>query len=159
MCTSRVCSLGDMVAGRSHRTGGSIVITAKLGKEVVVRVRKNPNTLAHITKLLADKGFDLSAATAWVEGGDTIIRFVTADHVRAVDALRERELVPIEREVIEIEVPHRPGMLRRITEILALEGVELDHFYATAGESDRKCVVVLATRNNERALLALRAGV
>ncbi len=134
------------------------MITAKLGNEVVVRVRKNPKTIANVTKLLSDKGFDLTAATAWVEGGDAIIRFITEEHLRAMDVLRERELVPTEREVVEVEIPHRPGMLRRIAEILAEEGVELDHFYATAGERERKSVVIISTSNNERALLALRAA-
>lgn len=134
------------------------MLSAKLGKEVVVRVRKNPNTVANVTKLLSDKGLDLLAAVTWVDEGEAVMRFITDDNLRAMDTLRERELQPSEQEIVEVEVPHKPGMLRRITEILAAEGVELEHLYATAGERERKCTVVLSTRNNERAVVALRAA-
>ena len=134
------------------------MLNARLGKEVVVRVRKNPNTIANVIKLFSDKGLDLLAASTWVENGEAVMRFITDDNLRAVDALRERELTPTEQEVIEVDVPHKPGMLRRITEILAAEGVELDHLYATAGERERMCTVVLSTRSNEHALMALRGA-
>lgn len=145
-------------SSRSKTKWGSAMIAAKLAKEVVVRVRKNPGTIANLTKLIAEKGLDLAAATAWVENGEAVVRFITDDNLRAMDALREREFHPEEREVIEVTVPHKPGMLRRVTEILAAEGVELDHLYATAGERDRKSLIVLSTRNNDRALVALRAA-
>lgn len=134
------------------------MFTAKLAKEVTVRVHKSPKVLSNITKLLADKGFDLSAATIWSEGEELVMRFVCDEHVRAIDTLREKELSPEEREVLVVEVPHKPGMLRRISEVLSNEGVGFDHLYATAGEKERKSLVVVATSNDERAMLALRVS-
>ena len=132
------------------------MMTVRLAKEVEVRVRRNPATIANVTKVLADKGLDLLAVQACVEGGEAILRFVTDDNLRAVDALRERELSPVEREVVAVEVPHKPGMVRRIAEVLSAERIELDHLYATAGDVERTSLVVLATTNNDHALVSLR---
>jgi hypothetical protein len=130
------------------------MMNARLAKEIVVRVPNRIGKLAQISKLVADMGYDLGAVCAFVEGNDAVIRLITEDNLRVVDALNAHGYRTHEREVVSVEIPHKPGMLRRITEDLARADVDLVHMYATA-IGDRSLVVFTST-NNERALVAMR---
>jgi len=58
-------------------------------KEVVIRVRNAIGTLNEIARTMADKGINILAISAWVEGAEALIRLVTDHSVRVLDALRD----------------------------------------------------------------------
>ena len=131
------------------------MVNARIGKEVVVRVRNEIGVVAQVTKLIADKGINILAANGWVEGEDAVMRFVTSDNLRVVDALRERHYNPREKHVVLLEAGHKPGMLRHITETLAREGIDLHHLYASASADQDKCLIVFECGDNDRAIVLL----
>lgn len=126
-------------------------------KEVVLRMPNEIGTLNAIAKTLAEKGINIVAASAWVEGAEVVIRLLTDQNARAADALKAQHYTPREVGVIVGELPHKPGMLRRITETLAQEGIDIHHLYATSGTAADQCLVVFATANNDRAIVRLNA--
>jgi hypothetical protein len=126
---------------------------AKLAKEVVVRMHNDIGVLAQVAKLIADKGINILALSAWVEGENAVIRMVTDENLRAMDALRGERFNPRENEVVLVEIDHKPGMLRKITERLAREGIDLHHLYVSGSEHAPSCLVVFSSAHNERALL------
>lgn len=133
------------------------MLNARIGKEIVVRVRNEIGVVAQLTKLIADKGINVLAMNGWVEGQDAVIRLVTSDNLRVMDALREKHYNPHEKNVVFLEAAHKPGKLRHITEILAKEGIDLLHLYASATEDMDKCLVVFECANNDRAVVLLAA--
>lgn len=126
---------------------------AKLAKEVVVRMHNDIGVLAQVAKLIADKGINILALSAWVEEADAVIHMVTDDNLRTADALRAERYHPRESGVVMVEIDHKPGMLRKITERLAGEGIDLHHIYVSAGDKAATCTVVFASSNNDRALM------
>jgi hypothetical protein len=124
-------------------------------REVVLRMPNEIGTLNSIAKALADKGFNIMAVSAWVEGADVVIRLLTDDTSRAADTLKAQKYEVRESDVIVAEVPHKPGMLRSITEKLAQEEIDIHHLYATAAGAPDQALVVFATANNDRALVRL----
>lgn len=126
---------------------------AKLGKEVVIRVGNEIGVLAQIAKLIAEKGINILAISAWTEGSTGVIHVVTDDNLRAADALRAQRFNPHEQEVVLLQAPHKPGLLRKITERLAGEGLDLHHLYATSLDDGGMLQVVFSCSNNERALM------
>jgi hypothetical protein len=60
-----------------------------------------------------------------------------------------------EVDAVMMEVPHKPGMLRSITDRLAREEIDIHHLYATSAGAQDECLVVLATANNDRAIALL----
>ena len=130
------------------------MMNAHMAKEIVVRVPNQIGILAQVSKLISDKGIDLHGLTGSVDGNDAVIRLITEDNLRVGDALRHKGFDPIEQEVVAVDVPHKPGMLRRVTEDLARADVDLQFIYATA-VGDRS-LIVLRTSNNESALVALQ---
>jgi hypothetical protein len=128
---------------------------AKLCKEIVVRVGNKIGVLAQLTKLLAEKGIDLIAVNGYREGEVAVFRIITTDNLRATDVLRDHNYAPRETECVVIDLPHKPGMLRNITERLAMEQIDIRHLYASAAEDQNRCLITLDSTRNERAVVAL----
>jgi hypothetical protein len=131
------------------------MLKAKPAKEIAVRVRNQVGVLAQISKLVADKGINILAASAWVEGDDGVVHLVTDDNLRTADMLRAQKFSPTELDVVLVETPHKPGMLRRVTEKLAQNQIDIHYLYASATADQDKCLIVFASANNDRALVLL----
>jgi hypothetical protein len=127
-----------------------------MAKEAIVRTNNRPGALAQVTKIITDKGINIEAVIATVDGADAVIRLVTSDHQRTINTLREQQLEVQETKVVVVEALHRPGLLQHITEKLARENMDLFYLYATAAEAD-KCLVVLSSSNNEWAVMLLNS--
>ena len=134
------------------------MLKTRPAKEVVIRIPNAIGTLDAIAKTLADKGINILAASAWVEGAQAVIRLVTDESVRVMDALRSQKYDAREGDVLVTEPPHKPGMLHRITEKLAQGQIDIHHLYATATSSQAQCMVVFSTANNDRAMVLLNAA-
>ena len=127
-----------------------------MAKDAIVRINNQPGALARVTKSVADKGINIEAIIATVEGADAVLHLVTSDHQRTINTLREQQLEVQETKVVVVEALHRPGLLQHITEKLARENMDLFYLYATAAEAD-KCLVVLSSTNNEWAVMVLNS--
>jgi len=55
-----------------------------------------------------------------------------------------------------MDLPHKPGMLRRVAEALAKEDIDIHHLYATALEEQEKSLLVFHTSNDHHALTTLK---
>jgi hypothetical protein len=132
------------------------MIKAKMAKEAIVRINNRTGALAQVTKSIAEKGINVEAVIATVDGADAVIQLVSSDHQRIMDSLREQQLEAQEAKVILVEGEHRPGLLQLITEKLARENIDVLYLYATAVNVD-KCLVVLSSTNNEWAVMVLNS--
>ena len=132
------------------------MISAKHCKEVSVRVLNDIGILAQLTRIVADKGVNIRAAAAWVEDENKgVVRLVTDDNLRAMDALRAHNYAPEEIDSIEVLMHHSPGMLSSICDKIGSGGINIKYLYASSPVSSETCLAVLATDNNERALVLL----
>ncbi len=128
---------------------------ARTGKEIMVRVRNEIGVLAQVSRLVADKGINILAVSAWVEGSDAVVRMITNDNLRVMDALREKHFNPRESNVVLMEAAHKPGMLRHITEKLAEKNIDLHHLYATAPDDQNRILIAFGSANNDQAIVLL----
>lgn len=131
------------------------MLKAKHGKEIVVKVTNRIGVLADLSRIVAEKGINILAASAWAQGDTGLIRLVTDDNLRAGDALRKNSYQPQEVDVVLTEVPHKPGMMRHIAETLAKKDIDLHHLYASAIADETKCLIVFSSADNDRAVVLL----
>ena len=131
------------------------MIKTRLGKEIVLKVTNEIGLLNQICKLVAEKGVNMVAVHGSVDGENSIIRLITTDNLRVSDALRAHNYAPHEEDCVLVAVPNKPGMLRTITEKLAMENIDIHHLYATANGSQETSLVALGCSNNDRALVLL----
>ena len=134
------------------------MLKTKPAKEIVIRMPNAIGTLNEIARTIGDKGINILAVSAWVEGAQAVIRLVTDDSVRVLDVLRAQKYDAREADVLVTEPSHKPGMLHRITERLAQAEIDIHHLYATASLSEAHCLLVFATANNDRAMVLLNAS-
>jgi len=132
------------------------MLKAKMAKEAIVRLDNRTGVLAQVTRNIAEKGINLEAVIATVNGADAVIQMVSHDHQRVMDVLREQQLESQEARVILVEGENRPGLLQLITDKLAKENIDVLYLYATAMSADR-CLVVLSSVNNEWAVMVLNS--
>ena len=129
---------------------------ARQCKEVSVRVLNDIGILAQLTRIVAEKGVNIRAAAAWVEGENSgVVHLVTDDNLRAMDALRAHNYAPEQVSSIEVDLAHKPGMLSRMCERIGRGGINIRYLYGSAPLADETCLLVLATDNDERALVLL----
>ena len=131
------------------------MIQARQGKEIVVVTVNQIGSLAEMSKTVSDRGVNILGLCGWVEGQDAVFRMVTDDNLRAADALRARNYSAREKDVVLVELAHKPGMLRSITQKLAAESIDIHHIYATATLDTHQSLVALSTSNNDRAVVLL----
>jgi len=134
------------------------MLKVRPGKEVVIRMPNAIGTVNEIARIVADKGVNVLAVSAWVEGAQAVIRLVTDDTVRVLGALRAQKYDAREADVLVMEPSHKPGMLHRVTETLARAETDIHHLYATGSTSQARCLLVFATANNDRAMVLLNAS-
>jgi hypothetical protein len=128
------------------------MLEAKQGKEIVVKVRNRTGLLFDLSRLISEMGVSVLAVNGVVSGDDSVIRLVTDDNLRAKEALAAKNYVVREEDVILAELPHKPGLLKRITEALVLEEIDIRLVYGTALVGRDTCLLVLHTSNDEHAL-------
>ncbi len=129
--------------------------TARIGKELVVKLHNEIGVLAGLTKTLAEHGINILAVSGWAEGETGLLHLVTDDNLRASDALRRASYNPQERDVVLVQLAHKPGMLRHLTAKLAEGGIDVHHLYASATDSNGQSLLVFASANNDRAVVLL----
>jgi hypothetical protein len=105
-------------------------LKAQRGKEVLVKISNRIGILADLAQIIADRGINLLAIDAYALADQAYVRLLTEDNLRAVDVLREHGYNPHEEDVILLTIPHKPGMLHRVSEILSESGINIHHIYA-----------------------------
>ena len=131
------------------------MLKARHGKEIVVRTSDKIGALAAFSKIIAEKGVNILAMSAWVEAGEAVTRLVTDDTLRTTDALRDQGYVPQEQDVVLVDAAHKPGILRHLSDTLANENINISHLFASATINQDVCLVVLNTSDNGRAIVLL----
>lgn len=129
--------------------------TVKHGREVVLRVTNDIGVLGDVCHLIAERGTSISAVAGFVDEGICTLRLVTDDNLRTCDILHEHAYNPVEESVVLLVVPHKPGMLNKLSRRLGVENIDIRRLYASAGAKDTDCLIVLHTTNDARALVAL----
>ncbi len=124
-------------------------------KALKVNVEDRPGILGEIASSLGAKGVNVRGVHGWAEGGRGVVCLVVDKLAAATKVLAGRGLKPEEEEVLEIEMPNKPGALGDVASTLAGAGVNIRYVFVGAG-GGRRTTVFLAVSDMGRALKALR---
>lgn len=129
---------------------------ATVGKELVIVTGNRVGVLATIARVLADQGINILAVAVFVQDEVAELHLVPDSPSYAREALRKAEFAVEERDIVLVELPHRAGFLRRVTEVLARQGLDIRYLYASAFEAGQSSLVVFSCTNNSKAVQLLR---
>jgi hypothetical protein len=124
-------------------------------KELKVRVENRPGMLGELASALGEKGVNLRALNAWIEGDVGVVRMVVDKAGPAKRVLAKRDLEVEEKDVLEIELPDRPGALGAAAAALGEAGVNITYVFLGTGAA-RRATVFLGVSDLPRAMKALR---
>ena len=130
-------------------------MNARPCKELLVRASNEVGVLSDVARRLADHGIDIQAVSGWAEDGDGYIRLLTEDQSRAKDTLTSAGYDVNEREAVQVTLPHKVGMLKILTELLAREDLNLTYLVASADPETDRSLVLFCCSNNDHAVVAL----
>ena len=133
-----------------------MIQSVKLGKEFVVVSENKVGVLSKVAMMLADRGIDIVAISAQAAGGVALMNFVTDDALHTRDLLAKRGLKAQENTVLLLEIEDKPGALVWITRKLAAKKIDILNIYGSAPSSYGLCTLVVATDNNQKALVTLK---
>lgn len=132
------------------------MIDARLQSEIVIEADDRVGVVADITRLLADMGINLLSIMVRTEEETAFVHLVTTSQTHALQALRAACYDVHERDVVLIELPHHPGFLSKVSEVLARRDTPIEELYATVPEDAPTGVVVLRCKENRKAIQHLR---
>ena len=90
------------------------MLNVSQGKEIVLHVKNDMGVLGEIARLVSERGVSIDAVSGTAEGDICTLRLITDDNLRTCDILQEHAYMPVEESVVLLEVPHKPGMLRKM---------------------------------------------
>lgn len=124
-------------------------------KEIIVKTTSWVGAFEKVSNIVAERGIAILAVSCNTHELTGIIRLVTDDNLRAADALRLHRFNVREHDVVQVQVPHRPGMLRQVTMCLEKANIDVRVLYATATPEAEKALIMIDTSNNQKALVEL----
>jgi hypothetical protein len=124
-------------------------------KQISVFLENKPGRLAHVLAALAREKVNVTALTVMDSHEHSVLRFVTNDRPRTVQALKALNMPYAEAEVLVVELRNNPGALSHVCELLAQEHINIDYAYCSAGGRNGKTLGVFKVSNTDKAMRLL----
>ncbi|MDL2272059.1 ACT domain-containing protein [Desulfovibrio sp. OttesenSCG-928-I05] len=112
-------------------------------EQISVFLENKAGRLAEVTNVLSAANINIRALSLADTSEFGILRLIVDDHEKAKAALKENDFTVGLTSVVALEVPHKPGGLNSILQLLGLKGINVEYMYA--------CWL-----NNENAVLIFR---
>ena len=135
---------------------------AALAKQIYVTVDDEIGVLNRMADTLADRGINIEAVAGYgmAGTGKARVMLVVDDTRRACDLLKQKGFTALEeREEIQLELDNKPGALKGVTSLLAAKGISIRQLYGTISSEKAPVRVVLATSDNQTAIVTLKKAV
>ena len=99
-------------------------------KEFSVHMEDEPGTLAKVCRKLADSSVNILAfqSILWEEG-ESLVRLVVDNPTTAKSVLNSQKLRYTEAEVVQVQLPNRPGELARAASQLGEADININYAY------------------------------
>jgi hypothetical protein len=100
-----------------------------VAKEFTVLMEDRPGTLGKVCRALADRKVNILALQSFPMGGKSATRFILDNPTAAKTALDAERLTYTETEVVQTQLPHRPGELARVASRLGEANININYAY------------------------------
>ncbi len=130
------------------------LFSAKAGKQISVFLENRPGTLSEVINALRDGGVNMMALSL-SEGLDIgYLRIIVDHHEAAVQLLRAKGQLVIERDVALLTVANEPGGLARAIEVWAKAGINVEYAYSADDAAPDRSLIVARVNDVAKAIKA-----
>ncbi len=99
-------------------------------KQISVFLENRAGSLAGVTRLLGENGFDLMSLSIADTTDFGILRGIVADYKKAQTVLQDAGYSVKVSDVLCVSVPDHPGALANVLSILSENGIGLEYLYS-----------------------------
>ena len=131
-------------------------LSIETATQLAVFLANRPGALARVCDALAKAEININALATSDTVDHTVVRMLVSDPTKALMLLGEAGVLALETEVLMVETANQPGVLAKIAERLAEEGVNIEYVYLAGGRDAEKGLIVLRSSDIEKAERALR---
>jgi len=116
-------------------------------KEFTVTIEDKPGALGKCFQAVAERGVNILAFQSYVEGGESLARFLVDDPASAKAVLGNLRMIFEETDVALVRLAHRPGELGRAASRLGEKGINIDYSYCGLEPGSTRALVVFGVDN------------
>lgn len=99
-------------------------------EQISVFLENKAGRLAEVTRVLAEAGINIRALSLADTSEFGILRLIVDDYEKAKAALKANDFTVGLTSVVALEVPHKPGGLDAILQLLGKNGINVEYMYA-----------------------------
>ena len=99
-------------------------------EQISIFLENKAGRLAEVTDVLAASDINIRALSLADTSDFGILRLIVNDHEKAKATLKEAGFTVGLTSVVAVEVPHKPGGLNAILQLLGQKGVNVEYMYA-----------------------------
>jgi hypothetical protein len=127
---------------------------ARKVKEIRLFMLDKVGLLSEVTTAIAKAKVNINTICAYAMENHAFFMLTTSSHAKAKKALAPLGFGIEEKDVIQVEVPNKPGELQKVAEKIADAGVDIEYMYATTGGSKATCI--FKTADDQKAMKVIR---
>lgn len=129
-----------------------------LVNQIAVFLENRKGRINDFARVLKEQNVDLISMSIADTKEFGILRAITRDNEKAVQALKDAGFTVVASELIGVEVDDRPGGLSDVLSILNNKDVDIEYLYSYARIEKGKAIILLKVDDNKLALDALAKG-
>ncbi|MDI3534511.1 MAG: hypothetical protein PWQ82_876 [Thermosediminibacterales bacterium] len=127
-------------------------------KQISVFLENKPGRLAAVTKVLADKGIDISAISIADTTQFGILRMIVNKPEEAMAAVKQAGFPASTTEVLAVEVQDEPGGLNHALQVLQQAEVSVEYLYSFIKRNEDKALILFRVEDPQKAVEALKSA-
>lgn len=129
-----------------------------LVNQIAVFLENRKGRINDFARVLKEQNVDLISMSIADTKEFGILRAITRDNEKAVQALKDAGFTVVTSELIGVEVDDRPGGLSDVLSMLNNQDVDIEYLYSYARIEKGKAIILLKVDDNRLALDALTKG-
>ncbi len=123
--------------------------------QIAVFLENKQGRIYDFAKVIAEAKIDLISMSIADTEEFGILRAVTSDNKKAVEALKKAGFTVISTDMIGIEIPDVPGSLAKVLKIMSEEKIQIEYLYSYARSEANKAYIILKVADNEKTVQLL----
>jgi hypothetical protein len=113
-------------------------------QEIRLSMPNRVGLLSEITTAVANAKVNVNAVCAYALENNAFFNLITSSNAKAKKALAPLGYEIIEKDVIQVELPNKPGELQKVAKKISDAGIDIDFMYATTAGGKATCVLKTA---------------
>jgi hypothetical protein len=130
---------------------GTTMAKARKVKEISFTMPNRVGLLSEVTTAVAKAKVNITAICAYAMENSALFMLTADSNAKAKKALALLGVGIEEKDVVEVEMPNKPGELQKVARKIGDAGIDIEYMYATAGKG-KTAIGVFKTADDPKAI-------